>query len=440
MFTDRVLPTDKTEPGQPGGLTGYEINTGKGMKPVIAVLEGDTTGSARVLPLSSDRILLAPLHSGELPRDSRIRLHLGFDERDLGPYMIQRVAEHGRPGNLEYRFEKLALESVVEILELLDDLHMLGLTAPTPSNAEIHEDIRSRRRIQQTLRYVIDEQRIGAIWQAGSITCRLTPVGMDDDGARVHWETQSGHPTTGDVVVIEGQASVFSIVLDSCEERPGGISTAFPEQISRLRRRRWRRTRVPGGYVIRFNHPLLPEIQIERDLLDISLQGLSFLSGPNRCLVHPGLVIPELQVIPDNGVPLDGAGVIRRVSHDAEADDIIFGMQVDFDDDLGWQDRVSRLLYPWTRNGATWSRKFWNLFEDSGYFTLSGKSSSHFTPLRESFATVSRRLDSSPRIGCQAVWPAKTEIDATVSLTKIYSGTWLGHQLMVDPNFRTNPA
>src|SRR6185369_13237615 len=71
----------------------------------------------------------------------------------------------------------------------------------------------------------------------------------------------------------------------------------------------------------------------------------------------------------------------------------------------------------------------WDLFESSGYFNLAGKQPEDFGELRQSFFRLGKRAPEMPQLICQAVWPSSRGIEGTVSFTKTYSTSWMGHQL-----------
>jgi hypothetical protein len=66
--------------------------------------------------------------------------------------------------------------------------------------------------------------------------------------------------------------------------------------------------------------------------------------------------------------------------------------------------------------GGMWSRDIWDLFESSGYFTLSNKASEDFEQFRESFRGASRKLAREPELGIQLVWPSGRGVEASASV------------------------
>lgn len=94
-----------------------------------------------------------------------------------------------------------------------------------------------------------------------------------------------------------------------------------------------------------------------------------------------------------------------------------------------WEEAVERICHPHTRRAGTWAASLWELYDKSGYFQLSGKTSAHFSRLRRSFAVATRRLDTVPELGCQVVWPSRERIEAALSVLFVYSGTAMLYQV-----------
>lgn len=94
-----------------------------------------------------------------------------------------------------------------------------------------------------------------------------------------------------------------------------------------------------------------------------------------------------------------------------------------------WALAVERLHHPHTRRAGTWATYLWELYDKSGYFRLSGKTSAHFSRLRQPFAIATRRLDTASEIGCQVVWPSQDRVEAGLSILLVYSGTAMVYQV-----------
>jgi hypothetical protein len=99
-----------------------------------------------------------------------------------------------------------------------------------------------------------------------------------------------------------------------------------------------------------------------------------------------------------------------------------------------WFDCVALLTHPAVRSGSAWADECWRLYEESGYFRLSGKSPMDFVPLRCSFTEAARRLDRAPSLGRHLVWCAETgEAQATIAFFKVYHHSYMPSQLAKRP-------
>jgi hypothetical protein len=97
-------------------------------------------------------------------------------------------------------------------------------------------------------------------------------------------------------------------------------------------------------------------------------------------------------------------------------------------DQKRWEELLHATLHPATRQGSSWHKEIWELYDNATYFHLSHKSPADFELLREPFETASKKIADHPEIGCQ-VWLSEQGIEAALSITKVYHRTWLGYQM-----------
>jgi hypothetical protein len=93
------------------------------------------------------------------------------------------------------------------------------------------------------------------------------------------------------------------------------------------------------------------------------------------------------------------------------------------------RERAARARFPATRTDGARVEEIWQLFIDSGYFDLAGRSAAWFEARRTSFIELGRRAASLPELLCQAVWTSERGVEATFSAMKPYRSLWLIHQL-----------
>jgi hypothetical protein len=82
-----------------------------------------------------------------------------------------------------------------------------------------------------------------------------------------------------------------------------------------------------------------------------------------------------------------------------------------------------------TQADGSRAEDLWQLFVDSGYFNLAGRSAAGFEARRASFIELGRRAGALPEVLCEVVWPSERGVEATLSAMKPYRSTWLVHQL-----------
>ncbi|MFP2958025.1 hypothetical protein ACLEPN_09380 [Myxococcus sp. 1LA] len=83
----------------------------------------------------------------------------------------------------------------------------------------------------------------------------------------------------------------------------------------------------------------------------------------------------------------------------------------------------------WARDAGDEPEQLWQLFIDSGYFNLAGRSAEWFESRRAPFLELGRRASHLPGLLKQAVWRSERGVEATLSVMKPYRATWLVHQL-----------
>ena len=93
------------------------------------------------------------------------------------------------------------------------------------------------------------------------------------------------------------------------------------------------------------------------------------------------------------------------------------------------RERRAPARFPAIRTDGARVEELWQLFIDSGYFDLAGRSAAWFEARRASFVELGRRSASLPELMCQSVWTSERGVEATFSAMKPYRSMWLVHQL-----------
>jgi len=309
---------------------------------------------------------------------------------------------------------------------ILDEVVDVGSGPVRTGRTAVQERIRGARRIGQLADALVRYRLPGQLRSPERPPIALRAVALDEDGIR--WELPPGAiaPAPPFFVEITGYNSIFQVPVARAVVRDGCLVTAIPDQVTRLRRRWRRRVVVNGDHFLRFRHPLQPT-SVRCEIRDLSDGGLSFRANPERDLVYPGLILPDVEIVAPGGAALVCDAEVRFVNRD------LCGVRVfhrSAADEQRWLALVTRALHPRTSSDARYSDAAWRLYERAGYFQLSGKRDDEFTELRHAFASCERRIEDAPHLGCRVVWPTNDgEAFAALSVLRLYHGTWLGYQM-----------
>ncbi|HEX2571561.1 MAG TPA: hypothetical protein VH877_18515 [Polyangia bacterium] len=407
---------------------------------VITVHIGAEDAEApQVLSLSPEEVTL--LWTGpHLPRRGQaVPLQLESGGHKSGTILgkVQAVMEESGSSRINVRLVSTPLDQARAIQHCLEDLHRSGQLVSPRSQVARREEIVEPDDVLDVLRSLARSGCSGALCSREQTPIEVWGFECEGETDRLYF-----HPVAplqgehGYVLEIQGFNSTFQMPAAGLRSEGGGTaSIALPSTLTRIRRRTHRRV-LALGLRIRFVHPRWPEVQVERQLRDISHSGLSFYSVPSEDLVYLGLRIDNLELLVPEGPPLRLMAEIRSLQHGSEEDRGLCGMRVTVpspEDELRWGRIVADLLYPRTTTGSGWTDAVWELYEASGYFRLSGKKPHHFDRLRPPYTEMYQRLDEYPRVGYRVVWPSARGVEGSASALKIYQGTWLGHQLAKRP-------
>ena len=88
-----------------------------------------------------------------------------------------------------------------------------------------------------------------------------------------------------------GYSASLAFRVDDSSFVDGRLATPKPEEVVRTRTRRHHRAAAPPGAWIRFMHPVWPEVEVRRPLVDLALEGVGFLTEAIRDAI--GRVCPS---------------------------------------------------------------------------------------------------------------------------------------------------
>ncbi|ATB29966.1 PilZ domain-containing protein [Melittangium boletus] len=412
-------------------VLGYRMSPGLA---AVASVEGEVLPAGRLVQLSPEHLTVCLQKPTALRPGQRANVMLGVG-REVTCLRAEVTNVHVPAPEalpeLSLRFVAPPLAQGRHIVSMLEGWRDQG-QLETPSASPIWKE------------HITRQDRIGRIFEALTARrCRgmarsalgdveLAAALFDKYDGRVAWDVRGGVLPPGPFMIeVFGFSSVMHFQVREAHEDDGLWSVPMPRELVRYRHRRLRRAAAWGGCVARFAHPLWPQVRVERELMDISYEGLSFATEPGEDLLYPGLVLPEMEVRMPGGRSVWLKGEVRNISGATAARRC--GMKVEpLSGNTGdWHALVEEQSHPNTRVAGEWDKGTWNLFERSGYFRLSGKSPEDFKRMQEEYREAHARLHRRPRVGYRVVRPipGSETVEASLSWLKPYSGSWMAHHL-----------
>jgi hypothetical protein len=281
--------------------------------------------------------------------------------------------------------------------------------------SDFSERIVDIERIERICRALVRCKASGRIIESGAVSGVIRPVSKPSMARKTTQWVSSSPPWLGTrTVEIAGPLSLYRFELEAVGEQDGRIEARTPMAMELVRSRR--QVRVKPSARVTVARVTRTGTTEPRDLADASRDGLSF-AGSTDDVIAPG---EQLNVVIDWGERLRIQARLR-VTHVSRpsATECLFGAMIEFassDDAYHWYAEIDALISPQMRTGGMWSRDIWDLFESSGYFTLSNKIQEDFEQFRESFRAASRKLARAPELGIQLVWPSGRGVEASASV------------------------
>ncbi|MDI1430286.1 hypothetical protein [Polyangium sorediatum] len=417
---------------------GYRLR--EGACAVALLTEGRWILPASVVRLSPSAVWFSP-GDGLIPRlGGRVTAYMLSGKGAVGPVegVVVSIEPSGPQGNVlvSVQFERVTQELGRKILGLLQELYVIGHAELARSLSRVREQIDDPGRVRAILRALIHAGSEGLLVGA-DVPVKAEKIEAREE-TRLVWRSARGWGAPPYIIDLGGYNSIHRIHLDKAEfEADGRVTTPMPTRIERVRHRWFRRCKVQRPVTASFKHPIWPEVVVSgRPVLDVSFAGLCFEVDADRDLVFPGLEMPDIEVCVGDEAPLHMHGEVRYVLPARNGAKARCGLKVaprTSKDEGPWMRLVSQELHEKTLGGSETPESMWSLLQQSGYFNLSGKTPDQFEPLKKTFLEFGARAAAAPRIICQAVWPSERGIEASLSVAKIYSGSWLIHQLAKRP-------
>ena len=400
----------------------------------VASVEGEQVPAGRLVRLSPEHLTVCLPRPTALRPGQRANVVLGSDGQRTAlraEVTTVNTAAPESPAELSLRFVAPPLAQGRHIVSLLEGWRDQGQLEMPTSNPILCERLTRADRIGRIFE-ALTARRCRGMARSSTGDVELVAAFYDKYDGRVAWEARGPMPVGPFRLEVFGFSSVLRFRVEHAELEDGLWSVTLPREVVRYRHRKLRRAAAWGGCVARFAHPLWPQVRVERELLDISYEGLSFATEPGKDLLYPGLELAELEVGLPGQEPVFLRAEVRNVTGTSVGRRC--GMKVE---PLGeaqallWRSLVEELSHPHTRVMGEWNQGTWELYERSGYFRLSGKNPGDFARLRAEYHDAHERLEREPRLGYRVVRPLANEqsVEASLSWLKPYTGSWLAHHL-----------
>ncbi|RJS21248.1 PilZ domain-containing protein [Corallococcus sp. H22C18031201] len=412
-------------------LLGYRVGTE--LNAVASFGGGDSPG--RLVQLSLEHLTLR-LESRAVPRPGQpASVVVGHGERWATLLEAEVMGVHDARPEVSLRFVAPPLDAGRRIVGVLESLRDHGLLLTPETRPVWRERIDRADRVARICEALAARQARGVARTEDGHRVDITAAAFDALDGKILWRFHGEVPRRSFSLEVFGYSSVVHMPVREWREESGLVVMPTPKELVRFRHRWLRRTLASPTCVLGFDHPLWPQVHVRRALLDVSYEGLSFLTEPGEDLMYPGLKLPVVEVSLDGRAPVRLRAEVRNISSMASGRRCGLSVRpLDNEGARAWRALVEVQMHPSTEAAGDWNSATWKLFEHSGYFRLPGKQPSDFVGLREKFSETQDKLAERPDLGYRVVRPAEAGVaEATLSVVKPYAGSWMAHQLARHP-------
>lgn len=407
-------------------------------KASVEILFSDRAlGASKVVRLSPTGAWFKPSGNCIYPTDAPVELSVHAEGHQvIGPIwgaIVKPPATATEP-IFGLSFQGLPFPVARKVVTLLRDLAGRGAAELAHRPQRIREDLVEIGRIRAIVQALAASGSSGQI--SGHPEHHVTIRSLGEDGL-VRWEGSAGWGGGPFVVELTGYNSVYRLhVAEVGRHGADPLVSPLPTRIERMRQRRERRVEVPKGTLtVSFVHPLWPRLpRVERDVEGVSFGGFHFGTSLDEDLLFPGLVLPVVELRGPRGLVFTMKAEIRSVGARGEGGVARLAISPQTQsEEARWHAYVGSLLYHTTQSAremdASIGSRLWTLYHESGYFNLSGKTPEQFEKLRSRYVEMVEREAVAPRLFCNAVASSESGVEGTVSIMKVYSKSWMLHQL-----------
>ena len=410
---------------------GYELEAG-----VMQVELEDAGRIGTALRLNASTIWFEPAPRTHIPYGQSGRVTLRTAEGTFGPFNTMIGIEALNDDvHAVARLRDVSLGEGQKLVAFMLTAAEKSLAVPVKPMAAVQTDITDAARVRAVL-HALAHRIAQAVIRCGELSLPATLAQFDEARGVLFWSLEDpdeAPPISGDVTIeVGGYNCVYQMELPGLARAGDGFVGEVPDRINYNRYRRYRRAPVMSATVVRFEHPLWREIPpFDRTLLDVSFGGIAFIADPVKDALYVGLRVDMIEIASPEVDPIYLRGTVRSLVRLPDGSTTC-GMSVEpRSPDLAeeWATFVMQALNRTTAPIGDRVEQLWELYTDSGYFNLSGKDPHEFDSLASSFRNVVERTRNCPWISYQSVWPSGTRIEASVSVIKVYGGTWMFHQV-----------
>jgi predicted RecB family endonuclease len=256
---------------------------------------------------------------------------------------------------------------------------------------------------------------------------------VDLEAKRVSWTFTGPKPSLPFELEVIGHNSSLACQITAAEISDEQIIAPFPTELLRTREDRFRRTAVKSPLKIRFTHPIWPEVTISRNVQTIAYDSVGCITQTHEDALYPGMLITDLQIEGPGQEAIRLQAEVCSISNEVEASRCKMLVRPTSEaHTAAWEKLVEEHLHPRTDTGGEWNEACWDLYENSGYFHLSGKEPEQFAALKRQWFDTQKCLAAKPRIGFRVVRffdDGSPGVEASLSLLRPYTGSWFAHQL-----------
>lgn len=405
---------------------GYEMSPGA-LK--VKLADGVLLGTA--VRMSTTNVWFEPEREGLCPYGQVVDVLLESPDATFGPFSAKMSIEAADDDvRAVAKLRDVKLDEGQLLVAFLLDAARRGMARPAKPTAPVQTEITDPVRLRVIVQGIHDRSAQARVLVGGS-NARAFLVNMEAETGNLLWSVIGVVPLEqGFEVEVDGYNSVFRLRFDRVERTARGVVTGMPVGATCLRYRQFRRVEGVTDAIARFDHPLWPELpRFERPLVDVSFAGIAFAADPVRDALYVGLRVDNIEIVCGDGRVIRLRGTVRSL---ATINGVVAcGVSVAPWEEhaFHWTSFVMNRLNQTTAHGEQYADQLWDLYTDSGYFNLSGKDPSEFESLARSFRYVMEKTKDNPWLSFHCVWPSPGRIESALSAMKIYSTTWMLHQL-----------